>query len=172
MRDVKEALELRALRAFRELRERLRAGIVAGIVVGSWARVLVGGDLGGGVGGRFKRSGFRRGTTRGEPLVESVPFCDAVELCELWSLMTVPILLLLSLLSILSVMTGRVPVLFGGSAIVFSNECESDANDASPNDASSISPLSGEVGRCWGVGERMDEVTVLGDGDITPNATS
>ena len=83
MSEVKEALELRVLRALRELRERLRAGIVGGIVGGSWARVLVGEDPGGGVDGRFIRSGFGRGMTRGEPLVESVPFCDAVELSEL-----------------------------------------------------------------------------------------
>ena len=164
MREVKEAFGLRVLRV---LRERLRVGIVCGILGGSWAMVLMGEDLGGGVGGRFIRSGFRRGITRGEPLAESVLFCDTVELSGLWSLMTVPVLLLLSLLLSLSVMTGRVPVLFGGSAMVFSNECESDANDAS-----SISILCGEAGLCWGVSERMDEVTVLGDGEMTPNATS
>ena len=81
--------------------------------------------------------------------------------------MTVPVLLLLSLLSFLSVLTGRVPVLFGGSAMVFSNECESDANDAS-----SISVLCGEADLRWGVSERMDEVPVLDDGETTPSATS
>ena len=83
MREVKEAFGVSVLRAFRELRERLSAGIVGGIVGGSWARVLVGEDLGGGVGGRCIRSGSRRGMTRGEPLAESVLFCDAVELSGL-----------------------------------------------------------------------------------------
>ena len=119
MREVKEAFGVSVLRV---LRERLRVGIVCGILGGSWAMVLVGEDLGGGVGGRFIRSGFRRGITRGEPSAELVLFCDAVELSGLWSLMTVPVLLLLSLLSFLSVMSGRVSVLFGGSAMVFSNE--------------------------------------------------
>ena len=50
--------------------------------------------------------------------------------------------------------------------MVFSNECESDASDASSN-----SLLSGESGLCWGVSERMDEVTVLGDGEMTPKST-
>ena len=45
--------------------------------------------------------------------------------------MTVPVLLLLSLLSFLSILTGRVPRLFAGSAMVFSNESESDAKDVS-----------------------------------------
>ena len=73
---------------------------------------------------------------------------------------------MLSLLSFLSIVTGRVPALFGGSPMVFPNECESDAKDASSN-----SPLSEESGLCWGGSERMDEVTVLGDGEMTPNVT-
>lgn len=166
-REVKEALRVRVLRALRELRERSRVEILGGIVDGSWARFLMGEDLGGGVGGRCIRSGFRRGITRGEPLVELVLFWDLEELSGLWRLMSIPVLLLLSLLSFLSVMTGCVPAVFGGSAMVLSNECESDANDASSN-----SPLSGEAGLCWGVSERIDEVTVLGGGETTPNVTS
>ena len=65
MRKVKEALGVSVLRALRELRESSReeivGGIVGGIVDQSWARVLVGEDLGGGMGGRCIRSGFRRG---------------------------------------------------------------------------------------------------------------
>ena len=160
-----KVLGVRALRALRE-RWREEVGIVSGIWGGSWARILVGEDLGGGVGGRCIRSGFGRGRTKGEPLVESVLLSDGVEVPGLWCLVTVPVLLVLSLLSFLSVMTGRVPVLFGGSAMVFSNECESDANDASSN-----SLLSGESGLCWGVNERMDEVTVLGEGEMTPKST-
>ena len=63
-------------------------------------------------------------------------------------------------------MIGRVPALFRSSAKVFSNECESDANDAS-----SSSLLSGDLGLCWGVSERMDEFAVLGDGEMTPKST-
>ena len=81
--------------------------------------------------------------------------------------MTVPVLLLLSLLSFLSILTGRGPRLFAGSAMVFSNESESDANDAS-----TLSLPSGETGLCRGVSERMDEVTMLGDGETSPNASS
>ena len=83
MREAKEALGVSVLRALRESRERSRVGIVGGIVGGSWARVLVGEKIGGGVGGRFIRSGFRRGIWRGELLVESVLFCDAVEVAGL-----------------------------------------------------------------------------------------
>ena len=164
---MKDALGVSVLRALRELRERLEVVIVGGIVGGSWVRVLVGEGLGGGVGGRCIRSGFRRGIERGEPSPESVLFCDAVEVSGLWSLMTVPALLLLSLLSLLSFLIGRDPMLIEDSAMVFSSDCESDANDASI-----LSLSSGETGLCWGVSERMDEVTVLGDGEMAPNATS
>ncbi len=175
MREVKEAFGVSVLRALMEVRERLEGDIVGGIMGGSWAMALVGEGLGGGVGGRCIRNGFRRGIERGEPSPESVLFCDAVEVSGLWSLMTVPVLLLLSLLLFLSVLTGgRVPVLLG-SAMVFSNECESDANDASMFSLSSsmLSLSSGDTGLCWGVSERIDEVTVLGGGgETTPSATS
>lgn len=131
MREANEALGLSVLRELRESRERLRLGIVGGIVGGSWARVLVGEKIGGGVGGRFIRSGFRRGMWRGELSVEPVLCCDAVEVAGLWSSVTALVLLLLSLLSFLAILTGRVSRLFAGSAMVFSNESESDANDAS-----------------------------------------
>ena len=74
--------------------------------------------------------------------------------------------LVLSLFSFLSIMTGRVPTLFGGPAMVSSNECESDAKDASSN-----SLLSRKSSLCWGVSERMDKLTVLGDDEMTPNVT-
>ena len=74
---------------------------------------------------------------------------------------------LLSLLPSLSILTGRIPWLFADSAMVFSNESESDANDAS-----TLSLPSGETGLYRGVSERMDEVTVLGDGETSPNASS
>ena len=167
MREVKEAFGLSVLRALRDSRERLRVGTVGGIVGGSWARVLVGEKIGGGVGGRFIRRGFRRGIWKGELLVELVLFCDAVEVSGLRSSFTVTVLLLLSLLSFLSILTGRVPRLFAGLAMVFSNESEIDANDAS-----TLSLLSGETGLGRGVSERMDEVTVLGDGETSPNASS
>ena len=167
MREAKEALGLSVLRALRESMERLRVGIMGGIVEGSWARVLVGEKLGGGVGGRFIRRGFRRGIWKGETSVESVLFCDAVEASGLWSPRTVPVLLLLSLLLFLASLTGRVPRLFAGLAMVFSNENESDAKDES-----TLSLPSGETGLCRGVNERIDEVTVLGDGETSPNASS
>ena len=44
---------------------------VGGIEGDSWARVLDGVDVGGGVGGRCRRSGLRGGTLRGE--ISSVP---------------------------------------------------------------------------------------------------
>lgn len=170
MREAKEALGVSVLRALRDSRERLRVGIVGGIVGGSWAKVLVGEKIGGGVGGRFIRRGFRRGMWKGETSVELV-LCDAVELCGLcglWGPMTVPVLLLLSWLSFLSILTGRVPRLFAGLPMVLSrNERESDANDGS-----TLSQPSGVTGLCQGVSERMDEVTLLGDGEMTPNALS
>ena len=63
-------------------------------------------------------------------------------------------------------MTGCVPAIFDGSPMMFSNECKSDAKNAS-----STSLLSGDSGLYWGVSGRMDEVTVLGDGEMTPNVT-
>ena len=100
IREVKDALWWRVLRALRE-RWREDVGIVSGIAGGSWVSVLVGEDLGGGVGGRCIRSGFGRGMMRGEPVVESVLLSDGVEVPGLWCLVTVPVLLLLSLLSFL-----------------------------------------------------------------------
>ena len=73
---------------------------------------------------------------------------------------------MLSLLSILSIMTGCAPAIFDDSPIMFSNEGESDAKNASSN-----SLFSGESGLYWGVSGPMDEVTLLRDGEMTPNVT-
>ena len=160
IREVKDSLGVSVCPA--------RSAIVSvlGFVGGSWVWVLLGVDMGGGVGGRCIRSGSRGGILSGDTSVELGLLLISVVLLVILS-MALSVVESAVKAYVLSLLVNVLPFSFAAVVWPFPKEVRTEENDFSV-----LLLLLGEICLGVGVSDRTDEDSTLGVGEMTPSVSS